>query len=54
MWYGKREIFKKLLFKNRVRWTKNGKGISRIRIYIYEAIKEGMSPHNFFGFKDFG
>lgn len=53
-WYGSEETFSKLIEEKRVHWTKNGKGVPRIKIYLDEAIKEGMSPHNFFGFKDFG
>lgn len=45
-WYGTKETFLQYLEEGRVHWTKNGKGIPRIKIYRQEAEEQGQCASN--------
>lgn len=53
-WYGSKKTFLKHVADNRVLWTKNGKGIPRIKVFKSEAEAEGQCATNWWPNDKFG
>lgn len=53
-WYGNYDTFNDLVKMKRVRFSDNGNGLPRIKIYLNEAMQEGQSAINFLKHEDFG
>lgn len=53
-WYGSKTTFEKHIEDNRVLWTREGKGIPRIKVFQSEAQEEGQCASNWWPNDKFG